>query len=160
MPLSRGVALESGDHVAAAKKPKPDADAAASDRGSGGDDSNKDDDSDVASSSTEGDYDAAAAAAAVDPEPVEELPVMDDATGRVYTHDGSECIGRITVIKESTPQEAVSVYCRRHQCKIMKRSMVAPSREQIIRWLACGLDIPRGTNPGLVRRHKELFPAM
>ena len=82
----------------------------------------------------------------------------DAATGRVLG-PGNVYVGRISVIRQGTRQEAVSIYCSRHGCTICKRISVTPSNAEILKWLAQGEEIPAGRTASLQGRHKKLFPS-
>ena len=129
---------------------------------------------DEVGSSTDSDYHAAAGVAApgapgapdagpaVGGPPAPPRPVLDATTGRVHIRNaegGWDWLGRIVLARIGTPQEAVTVYCRRHQCSVMKRCIHAPPQDRILDWFAAGLDIPQGANKGNQARHKGLWPA-
>jgi hypothetical protein len=62
------------------------------------------------------------------------------ATGRI--------VGSRTICHVGTRREAISVYCRLHQCKTpMKRTHQAPTVLQVKAWFSAGLDLERGA-PG------------
>lgn len=102
-------------------------------------------------------FGAAAAAAQEAEQGAQPALRYDAATGRVLGL-GNVYVGRVSVIKNGTPQEAVSVYCSRHQRSICKRIAVAPTTAEISQWFAQGEDIPRGKTSSLQGRHKRLFP--
>ncbi len=88
-----------------------------------------------------------------------DLPSYNPLTGQVTTRsEVPEPLGRISLIKIGTPAEAVSIYCRRHGCSIMKRCAQSPSHPALLEWFKAGLDIPKGHEPGLSSKHKRLFP--
>ena len=75
----------------------------------------------------------------------ETLPIFDERTHEVRdSMNPSQIIGRIIPCHEGTTQESITVYCRLHQCKKMKRARVAPSVLQIRRWFQAGVGIARG----------------
>lgn len=104
-------------------------------------------------------FDAAEDSECEDAPDVPDLPHYDLGSGRVTSRDDPpEPLGRISLIKVGTPQEAVSVYCRRHGCSFMKGCRVAPSNDDMLAWFRAGMEIPKGRDPALQTRHKRLFP--
>lgn len=87
----------------------------------------------------------------------------DVGTGHVWSAppnaEGRECLGRISVIKTNTPQEAMSVYCSRHGCGVMKRMHRCPSHEAVLAWFVEGQSIPKGRVAAFVGKHKGKFLA-
>lgn len=65
-------------------------------------------------------------------------------------------LGRIKPMKENTPGECVSVYCRRHGCTKIVKARDAPHTENLMRWFEEGLAIPMGRDRK--RQHMELWP--
>ena len=61
-------------------------------------------------------------------------------------------IGTITVLHPDSNQEAISVYCNRHQCKIVKRVAHSASIVQMRQWFRAGLSIPYGKDHQLQHR--------
>ena len=90
-------------------------------------------------------------------EPMPCVPILDDAGQVRNPLNPAEIWGRLSLTKEGTPQECVSAYCRRHGCAIMKRTAVAPSMQQFLRWFALGQNLPPGRAAALQDRHKRLF---
>ena len=85
----------------------------------------------------------------------EVLPRLD-ISGQVHNpHNDAEILGRVSIVKEGTPSESVSLYCRRHGCAVMKRIADAPDTITILRWFKFGLNMPQGRDAGLVSRHKR-----
>ena len=76
---------------------------------------------------------------------------------RYYSNDGTY-LGRTTLIRKNSPGEAMSIYCTRHQCKIMRTVAKAPSAEAVVAWMAAGLKIPKSKDASHQRRHKDLLP--
>ena len=84
-------------------------------------------------------------------------------TGQAYSHsdhENKDSLGRVSLIKEGTRQEAVSVYCRRHGCSFMKRCHEALSKQQLEMWFHLGQDIPKGRTAALQARHKALLQTL
>ena len=74
-----------------------------------------------------------------------DLPRVDDVTGQVHMPPDDRIIGRITHIKKDTKQEALSCYCRLHQCKPpMLRIGKAPELHVLLAWYRDGTDLPAG----------------
>ena len=95
------------------------------------------------------------------PDPIVRRIVHNPVSGDVHVEENGklgEKLGRISMIKAGTRGEAVSCYCKRHQCKVMKRSLVAPAHNEILKWYEDGLSVPEGNHQGLKTRHKNLFP--
>lgn len=93
-----------------------------------------------------------------DDAPAEPQPVLQHNGHRirVLSPDGSVFWGSISVVKEGTEQEAISVYCARHRCALMKRMHAAPSQAELVDWLAKGWDLPAGA--AYQNRHKGMLP--
>ena len=93
---------------------------------------------------------------------VENGPFFDDATGHVWSGPpgvaGRCVVGRISVVRENTPREALALYCRRHGCYVMKRAGVAPSFNQLTQWFLDGQDLPVDRSAAMQRRHKGMLP--
>ena len=86
-----------------------------------------------------------------------ELPIVD-ARGSVRNPaDENDIWGRISIVKEGTTQEAVSLYCRRHGCALMKSSSKAPPLPRMLRWFALGQDLPKIRAVAVQARHKHMF---
>ena len=79
--------------------------------------------------------------------------------GRYKAPDG-KLLATVSIMKPGTNQEAVSVYCARHGCTLLKRVHAAPSHDQIRDWVIAGLDIPAGRQAGLQARHKDMWKAL
>ncbi|CAE7276767.1 unnamed protein product [Symbiodinium microadriaticum] len=93
----------------------------------------------------------------------EQLPSkvrIDPVTGRVFRTDRepNQYIGRISTIKQNTPQEAFSVYCGMHGCQLMRLACRCPSRGQILQWFEDGLELPKSRETAVQRKHKSSFP--
>ena len=93
----------------------------------------------------------------------EQLPSkvrIDPVTGRVFRTDRepNQYIGRISTIKQNTPQEAFSVYCGMHGCQLMRLACRCPSRGQILQWFEDGLELPKSREGAVQRKHKSSFP--
>ncbi|CAK0841182.1 unnamed protein product, partial [Prorocentrum cordatum] len=84
--------------------------------------------------------------------------MFDEETGRVTLPDGT-AVGRISMIKVGTTQEAVSIYCNWHGCKMMKRVIAAPPCQPLIEWLVAGTATPKRRGAADVRMHEASFPA-
>ena len=95
----------------------------------------------------------AEAAGAVDEAPF----VYHVDTGQVIGRDGVPW-GRISVIREGTPREAVAIYCRRHGCQLMKLCSRCPSHPDILDWFVRGQAVPKGRSPALQGHHKRMWP--
>ena len=89
------------------------------------------------------------------------FPVYSLADKQVRDHTGRS-IGSITVMRPNTTQEAISVYCRLHQCKApCKRVASAPSERAILEWFWQGMhDCPQGKlgREEHLRMYRELLP--
>ena len=68
-----------------------------------------------------------------------------------------EICGSISIVKEGMPGEAMSVYCRRHGCAIVKRTRDAAPVPIILRWFLAGQELPAGRAAALQNRHKVLL---
>ncbi len=90
------------------------------------------------------DYVAAGEAAEADAR-AEAGPIYDADTGKVHVLNelGRKVyVGRISWIRVGEPSEAVSVYCSRHQCSVMKRVRFAPTIESMVCWpLLCPFNL-------------------
>ena len=87
------------------------------------------------------------------------LPSLDPDTGQVRSADNpAEQLGRISLIKEGTRQEAVSLYCRRHGCAMMRSVRAAPSTAELLQWFADGQQVPAERTAAAQSRHKAMFP--
>ena len=92
--------------------------------------------------------------------PAEEWAFLEVTTGQVRNPSNhNEGWGRISMIKEGTAQEAVSVYCRRHGCAILRGVHRSPPTADILRWFAQGQAVERGRSSALQAKHKAMFPA-
>jgi len=82
----------------------------------------------------------------------------DPASYQVHLGQSSAgaILGRVKPMKINTPQECVSVYCRRHQCTKLIKAKDAPHTDNLLRWFEQGLDIPQGTDHK--RQHMGLWP--
>ena len=86
-----------------------------------------------------------------------ELPIVD-AQGSVRNPaDENDIWGRISSVKQGTTQEAVSLYCRRHGCALMKSLSKAPPLPRMLRWFALGQDLPNIRAVAVQARHKHMF---
>ena len=73
------------------------------------------------------------------------MPLNDTDTHQVRDSiNPSEVFGRIVAVRENTPQECITVYCRLHQCKKMISLRPAPSSVQMRRWFQAGIGLTRG----------------
>ena len=87
-----------------------------------------------------------------------DLPEYSAENGYVREHAAPHAIlGRISVIREGTPRAAISLYCRRHGCSILRTVDKAPSRDSCLRWFQAGLDVPTGRTAALRKRHADLL---
>ena len=88
-------------------------------------------------------------------------PFFDDRTGQVWSKPPGAAdrfvLGRISLIKQGTPAEAVSLYCRMHGCSLMRRVTQSPSHQQTMKWFLDGMSLPRDRNPAVQRRHKDML---
>ena len=88
------------------------------------------------------DVEAAWAEAEEEASAAHDLPFFDHRTYQV--HDGpnssAPIIGRIKPVREGTPSECISVYCRRHGCSKMVRVKHMPSQAAILNWFKICLD--------------------
>jgi len=88
-------------------------------------------------------------------------PYFDDRTGQVWSQPPGAAdrfvLGRISLIKQGTPAEAVSLYCRMHGCSLMRRVIQSPSHQQTMKWFLDGMSLPRDRNPAVQRRHKDML---
>ena len=78
------------------------------------------------------------------PEPLEAsvatLPLWNSVTGQVTDRAIGAPMGRIKEMHVGTPREAVSVYCRLHQCTPpLRRAIRAPPQRMILEWFERGL---------------------
>ena len=86
------------------------------------------------------------------------LPVLDATSGQVTNPENAADIwGRISLVKQNTPQEAVSLYCRRHGCSIMRTSRTVPPTEHLLKWFLRGQDIDAGHTAANKSKHKAMF---
>ena len=88
---------------------------------------------------------------------------FDETLGRVWSArpgvpDRRE-LGRVTLMKKGTKDEAVSCYCCLHGCSVLKRVVRAPDFESISDWYKNGQTLPRTREAAVKARHKALFPA-
>ena len=95
--------------------------------------------------------------ASAESEPDVVLPKYDAVSGTVTSSATGEKLGRISLIKEKTKGEAVSVYCRRHGCSIMVGSKHAPALLDVLKWYAAGEDITKSRERAVMLSHKRLF---
>lgn len=86
----------------------------------------------------------------------ETMPYMD-LQGQVHSHLDGTILGRVSIVNEGQPNESLSLYCRRHGCKIMKRTRDAPDNARLLRWFKAGMCIPVGRDAALASRHKKLL---
>ena len=78
--------------------------------------------------------------------------IVDDATlpamrgNQVVDPVSGEVLGRVNVLRKYSKSEAVTVYCRLHQCyPAPRRSSQAPSQISLMMWFRMGLrDLPQG----------------
>jgi len=89
-----------------------------------------------------------------------ELPTWMPESFQVVDRHSSQVLGRIKPIHPSTSKEAISIYCRLHQCQPpLRRLATAPTNRQILRWFHAGQrDCPAGRS-GQVE-HLRLFKSM
>ena len=68
------------------------------------------------------------------------LPKMKDGTDYVEDAVTHEILGRLSLIKKSTPHESLTVYCRQHGCKPPPLRVVKSTLRQpdILRWFHAG----------------------
>lgn len=93
-----------------------------------------------------------------DEETLEEaLPIVDMAGQVRNPKDASDVWGRISVVREGQPSEAVSIYCRRHGCSIMKRTKDAIAVERVLQWFLLGQSVPTDRSAAAQNHHKKLF---
>ena len=85
------------------------------------------------------------------------LPHIDAQGSVLNPADEKDIWGRISIMKEGTPGEAVSLYCRRHGCALMRKTATAPSRSAMLRWFALGQDLPKTRDVAVQARHKRMF---
>lgn len=87
------------------------------------------------------------------------LPIYEAATGYVFSaaRPGVK-LGRISIIKEGTPGAAISLYCRRHGCTIMKGVKFSPGLPALLEWFRAGEEIEIGRAGHNVNKHRRLFP--
>jgi len=81
---------------------------------------------------------------------------FDSDTGRAFAADGTY-LGRISGTRAGSPQEAVSLYCARHGCTVMRGSRRAPGHDELLAWFGRGQTIPRGKSDAHKRAHKGLL---
>ena len=78
------------------------------------------------------------------------------ANGQVSNADRPQEIwGRITLVKQGTKQEAVSLYCRRHGCAILKRCHEVPALPALIAWFEDGQQLPNDRSAAAQTEHKR-----
>jgi hypothetical protein len=85
------------------------------------------------------------------------LPFFNTTTCAV--HDGGPDgikLGRMKPMKEGTPGECMTVYCRRHGCSKIIRTAELPERDRILRWFAEGRAIKFGAEGK--HEHMRAFP--
>ena len=108
-----------------------------------------------------GDEDEPPLAAPLEPPPDAPAPRprIDFSTGRALGPDG-EYWGRATLVRQGQKSESLCIYCSRHGCNICKRVAAGvPGTEEILDWFVAGQAMPKGRLPGLVTRHKSLWPS-
>ena len=68
------------------------------------------------------------------------LPKMKDGTDYVEDAVTHEILGRLSLIKKSTPHESLTVHCRQHGCKPPPLRVVKSTVRQpdILRWFHAG----------------------
>ena len=86
-----------------------------------------------------------------------QLPVLDDKGQAHNPKKYPEIWGRISIVKEGMPGEAMSVYCRRHGCTIVTRARGAIPAPITLRWFLAGQELPAGRAAALQNRHKVLL---
>jgi hypothetical protein len=73
------------------------------------------------------------------------LPRWDGATSSVLDRDTGAIIGSIRPMREGTPQEAISCYCRLHQCAPpLQRKHTAPTHDEFLEWFRFGQELGAG----------------
>eukprot|EP00971_Amphidinium_carterae_P352825 6492744-Amphidinium_carterae.1 len=86
----------------------------------------------------------------------QEQPAVFFDPASKYVHSGNDksgkVIGRITLVRVNTPSEAISCYCRLHQCGKITRVIQAPHHADLLQWYAAGLDCASKAE------HLALFP--
>lgn len=104
---------------------------------------------------------AEAAAGAEGPPPLPPAPPLgptyDPAIGRAHG-PGGQYWGRVTVIRPGQISEAISVYCGRHGCSVVKRVTASPGQDEILAWFVAGQSVPAGRTSTLQSHHKQLWP--
>jgi hypothetical protein len=89
-----------------------------------------------------------------------ELPVWNPGTCQVTLPGSTQILGRIKPIHPNTSKEAVSIYCRLHQCAPpLRRLATAPTNAQILRWFLAGKEQCPGGTQGRAE-HLRLFKTM
>ena len=87
-------------------------------------------------------------------------PIVEVKSGKYYYYAAEpphEYLGRLSFIKEGTPQEAYAVYCARHGCNLMHKVHRLPSMEAVREWFWKGQGMERGRGPVLQAAHKRLW---
>ena len=97
---------------------------------------------------------ASSSSSAGPPYPAGPLEIIDappasgmDPDIQIVNHEvfhAGEKIGSIKPVHENTKKEAVSIYCKRHQCSIMIGIRNCPPHKDLCAWLAEGVYIPKG----------------
>ena len=86
----------------------------------------------------------------------ERLPIYHE--GMILNPDDADDIwGRISVVREGQPSEAVSVYCRRHGCSVLKRTKDALTIPEYLRCFQLGQDLPKDRSASMQHRHKKML---
>ena len=90
------------------------------------------------------------------------LPIFDPTNSSVVNPSTGEVIGRISMVRVDTPQFAISVYCRLHQCSCpLRKAATSPDVNTILMWFQEGLDLGKGSQHKKTHlaRYKELLNA-
>ena len=62
----------------------------------------------------------------------------EDDQVRVGPPEDSKILGRLKLLREGTPAECLSVYCRQHRCSKLVPTRRCPAQMQILRWFQDG----------------------
>ena len=85
------------------------------------------------------------------------LPILD-MEGQVHNPGNyADIWGKISIIREGLPGEAMSVYCRRHGCSFVKSTKDAIATPDVLRWFLLGQDLPKDRSAATQRRQKLIL---
>lgn len=73
--------------------------------------------------------------------------IISNEADQTFRNSAGDILGRVTVLRQDTDKEQISIYCRLHQCSHIVRSgsrTVSVNNSKLKQWFAQGLALGRG----------------